>query len=320
MNRSRSSSDVGSATIWVLTLTAMVMFVGATVMVAGLSLYARHRAEVAADLAALAGAQQIGITDDACRQAAVIARDNAASLAECSVTLDPSGRSGVVAVQVRRTINLPLIGHRIAQARAKAGRLAPTSADGVQYQAKHDQRRLLVQRVVAVAAFGRLHAGRAAGPALAGCDRGPGRRQPLGQNGVAASGEPGPAGMPVIDEHGGPSGVGMQRGGNPADVPSVAGGEQRQQADSGVFGRMRAPGNISRPGRRRRSGRVEGVPDGRGQLPLTGRSSSISSRARRRTATLVADHLMGHLDRTEMDADTVEQCRVSPGSNDLRYR
>ena len=43
----------------------------------------------------------------------------------------------------------------------------------------------------------------------------------------------------------------MQRGRDAADVPAVAGGEQRQQADRRVLGRVRRPGHVARvdPGR-----------------------------------------------------------------------
>ena len=53
---------------------------------------------------------------------------------------------------------------------------------------------------------------------------------------MSALGEPGTAGVPVVDEHGRLAGVRVQGGRHAADVPPVAGGEQRQQADRRVLG------------------------------------------------------------------------------------
>src|SRR5688572_27673580 len=58
----------------------------------------------------------------------------------------------------------------------------------------------LVQRLVAVAALGRLDAGRAAARALAGGDRLPGRPQPVGAADPALLGEARAARVPVVHE------------------------------------------------------------------------------------------------------------------------
>ena len=104
----------------------------------------------------------------------------------------------------------------------------------------------LVERLVAVAALGRVHARRAAVGALAGDDRLPGHPQPASGDVVAAFGEPGPAGVAVVHEHRQPAGVGVQCGRDAADVPPVAGREQWQHADRGVLGSVGGTGHVGR--------------------------------------------------------------------------
>jgi hypothetical protein len=53
---------------------------------------------------------------------------------------------------------------------------------------------------------------------------------------MASVGEPGSTGMPVMHEHRWRSGVRMQRRGDATDIPPIAGGDQGQQADGGMFG------------------------------------------------------------------------------------
>src|SRR5664280_2152379 len=113
-----------------------------------------------------------------------------------------------------------------------------------QHGLQQPHRAILVQRSVAVPALGRLDAGRAPRLALAGRDGLAGGRQPLLAGGVPALGEPRAAGVPVVDEDRRAPGVLVQRGGDPADVPAVAGREQRQQADCGVLGGVRCAGNV----------------------------------------------------------------------------
>ncbi len=55
-------------------------------------------------------------------------------------------------------------------------------------------------------------------------------------------GEPGAAGMTVVDEDGRESGVRVHRGGHSADVSAVADRHQWQQADCGMFGGMQRSG------------------------------------------------------------------------------
>ena len=141
----------------------------------------------------------------------------------------------------------------------------------------------LVQRVVAVAALRRLDARRAAALAPAARDRLAGGRQPLPGAVVAALGEAGAARVAVVDEDGQLAGVGVQRRRDAADVPPVAGGEQRQEADRGVLGGVRGTGQVGAP----RARPVEDVrwhrpPDGAGlQHPLW------------QVERLLAEHLAG---------------------------
>ena len=71
----------------------------------------------------------------------------------------------------------------------------------------------------------------------------------------AALGEPGAARVAVVDEDGELAGVGVQGGRDAADVPAVAGGEQRQQADRAVLRGVGRAGQVA--GREPRLG--EGV-------------------------------------------------------------
>ena len=93
----------------------------------------------------------------------------------------------------------------------------------------------LVERVVLIAALGRLDARRAPGhtgpqPVLGGTE------PPLCEAGSPR--------VAVIDEDGEQSGVGVQRGGDAADVPPVAGGHERQQADRAVLGCVSGAGTV----------------------------------------------------------------------------
>lgn len=118
-------SDRGAATIWVLGLGAVVIAAALVMVARGSAVVARHRLERAADLAALAAAEQIGRGEQPCAAATRIATANAAQLVSCTPQLDPSGRSGAVAVVLRRTVSVPLVGARTLSARARAGRQPP---------------------------------------------------------------------------------------------------------------------------------------------------------------------------------------------------
>lgn len=129
-------ADRGSASIWVVAIAALVVATGLVGALRARAVYARHRAEAAADLAALAGAGQIGVGTDVCGPAVAVAAANGARLASCRPTLAADGRSGDVVVAVRLSVGFPLLGARTVVATARAGRLpapgvrGPTSPAG----------------------------------------------------------------------------------------------------------------------------------------------------------------------------------------------
>jgi secretion/DNA translocation related TadE-like protein len=116
-------SDRGSATIWVLACTALIVALGMVGVAQATAVLARHQAERAADLAALAAAEQIGRTADPCAAARRISLANGVDLQRCETFLDPSARSGTVIVVLAKTARLPMVGDRVVTARARAGRL-----------------------------------------------------------------------------------------------------------------------------------------------------------------------------------------------------
>ena len=120
----RPNGERGSASVWVLAVSILLLLVGAMATVRGAAVLARHRAEAAADVAALAAAGRFGTGDDPCRAAAVVARRNSASLVGCRVRAGPSGRGGLVDVVVARSLWLPGLGRTLVRASARAGRVA----------------------------------------------------------------------------------------------------------------------------------------------------------------------------------------------------
>jgi secretion/DNA translocation related TadE-like protein len=125
----RARRDAGAAVVWVVCCCALLVVVGGVSTARGLAVLARHRAEAAADLAALAGAARIGFADDACPAAAAVAARNRARLSYCRLRLAPDGRSGTVEVRVLVPVRLPWTGAATAEASARAGRLPTASAD-----------------------------------------------------------------------------------------------------------------------------------------------------------------------------------------------
>jgi len=108
----------------VLACSALVLLLGVVVSLRAGAVLARHRAESAADLAALAAAGRIGLADDVCAPAGPIARANGGLLIRCRPTLAADGRSGSVDVEVTVAVRLPGVGEQQAIASARAGRLA----------------------------------------------------------------------------------------------------------------------------------------------------------------------------------------------------
>jgi secretion/DNA translocation related TadE-like protein len=112
----------GSATIWVLATCVLLLLLGAIATLRAAAVLARHRAEAAADVAALAAAGQLGTGREPCAMAEWVARRNGATLDSCRVRADPAERGGVVDVVVSRAVRLPGIGVATVRASARAGR------------------------------------------------------------------------------------------------------------------------------------------------------------------------------------------------------
>jgi secretion/DNA translocation related TadE-like protein len=112
----------GSATVWVVALSAVLAVVGAAVVLVGAAAVARHRAGAAADLAALAAAGRAAWGEPGgCELAAQVATANAATLVSCSVDAD-----AVVEVRVSVPVHLGRLGVLSASGRARAGPVRPT--------------------------------------------------------------------------------------------------------------------------------------------------------------------------------------------------
>ena len=88
-----SRPERGAATILVVAMAGVLMFVMTGLAAAGGLVTAQRRAQAAADLAALAGASHL---DDACDSASRVATANAATLDSCRV----DGGDVTVAVSV----------------------------------------------------------------------------------------------------------------------------------------------------------------------------------------------------------------------------
>src|SRR5262245_40818988 len=102
----------------------------------------------------------------------------------------------------------------------------------------------LVQRAVAVAALGTLYARRTAVQTAARLDDVARRPQPAQGSGVSSLGDAGATRVAFVDEDRWLTGIGVQGGRSPADVPAIARREQRQQPDRCVFGRMGRTGDV----------------------------------------------------------------------------
>ena len=108
-------SDDGSATVWVLCAGLVIVLVAAAMAIAGAAVVARHRAQAAADLAALAGAlRALDGEPAACERAAEISTENGAQMTFCRL----DGLDLTVTVEVTRPI---LATAGVARASARAG-------------------------------------------------------------------------------------------------------------------------------------------------------------------------------------------------------
>jgi secretion/DNA translocation related TadE-like protein len=121
------NGDRGSVTVWLASACALVLLAATTGALRGLAVLGRHRAEAAADLAALAAAGQLGTASgdpSPCSLARTVAAGNRAAVLACRVAPSADGRSGVVDVVVAASIGLPVLGRVDVRASARAGRLA----------------------------------------------------------------------------------------------------------------------------------------------------------------------------------------------------
>jgi secretion/DNA translocation related TadE-like protein len=117
----RPAGERGSATVWVLALSAVLAVIGAGAVLVGAAAVARHRATAAADLAALAAAGRAVVGgEDACATSRAVAVANSAELVDCTV-----GGDAVAEVTVTVSVELGVLGVHQASARARAGPAPP---------------------------------------------------------------------------------------------------------------------------------------------------------------------------------------------------
>jgi secretion/DNA translocation related TadE-like protein len=108
------NADRGSATIWMLAAMGLLALVATAATLRSTAILARHRAESAADFAALAAAIHLDAADP-CAFAAAVATANDARLELCRI------HGETVRVQVSRTLAFPVLGEHTVSAHARAG-------------------------------------------------------------------------------------------------------------------------------------------------------------------------------------------------------
>jgi secretion/DNA translocation related TadE-like protein len=121
----RRAAERGSASVWVVVAGLLVLLAASVVVARTEAVLARHRADVAADLAALAAAGEIGLRppQELCSRAATVAAADGARITSCTADLSADGRSGTVLVTVAVAVSLPFVGRQQAPASARAARL-----------------------------------------------------------------------------------------------------------------------------------------------------------------------------------------------------
>jgi secretion/DNA translocation related TadE-like protein len=113
--RAHQARDEGIATVWAAAGAAVIMAALLLGLHLGAAVAARHRAEAAADLAALAAAgQAVHGVRTACRQAEVIAREMGGEITRCLL----SEWDALVEVHVPVPLALPGTGPAVGRARA----------------------------------------------------------------------------------------------------------------------------------------------------------------------------------------------------------
>lgn len=117
VRRVEFGSDRGSGTVWVLAFAAVIWVGGLAAVAVGGVRGVRHRADSAADLAALAGAAHaVEGAGVACSRAKGIAAESGVRLTRCQV------RGEVVEVSVTADMRVPMgIGEVNVVSRARAG-------------------------------------------------------------------------------------------------------------------------------------------------------------------------------------------------------
>lgn len=116
VQRRAHGGERGSATVWMVALMALVWVVAAAVVQMGAVRVARHRAQSAADLGALAAAPAaFTAPTESCGRAKAVIAANDARITSCSVT------GGNVDLSVLVHISLPMFGIRDVMAQARAG-------------------------------------------------------------------------------------------------------------------------------------------------------------------------------------------------------
>lgn len=111
----RGGREDGVATVLAAVMVAAIVVVAIMVVDVGAAVSARHRAQSAADLAALAGAASAIDAEGACAAADRLARANAGSLRACGVD------GFAVTVRVSVQVSLSVLGSDEAVAVARAG-------------------------------------------------------------------------------------------------------------------------------------------------------------------------------------------------------
>ena len=104
----------GAATVLVVTLVGLLLFIGAALGVVGALVRAHRSAQAAADLAALAGATAAARGDDPCAAVAEVATANGATMTGCV----PGGLEVRVVVEVTGPTWLGHGADLVAEARA----------------------------------------------------------------------------------------------------------------------------------------------------------------------------------------------------------
>ncbi|WTG93774.1 flp pilus-assembly TadE/G-like family protein [Kitasatospora sp. NBC_01560] len=127
--------DAGSATVWLVAFAVLGCAVFTATLAVGAVVAARHRAESAADLAALAAADRLLLdADGGCGRAAGIAGAQAATVVSCTVDREADAVEVVAEVPVRGLpVRLPVgparARSRAGPVRAAGGTASDTGAD-----------------------------------------------------------------------------------------------------------------------------------------------------------------------------------------------